>query len=601
MTKRQDGRSKLTTKLRKGGLALAALGMTGALGMALTGCDTVAKISFSERNFRSIYSSGFTPVPADGNTDDVIASCMGVDATGASSTTAGKMKLRFVLTDNDNNPIRAGETVDNQSVELERSNLEFSDSALTEVSLSKACVEDTECSGDNYTCDTAPGLTTTDSGLDVCHRAEADGLEVDSSIDFVADTNFHQVYGILVQNSGSLRGYNPPGSGNLAWDSDGDGITDVRRDPGLNTSIGTDPGGARKNAVSALRKPWENTAKVAKNEGGRKTYFGLWTFAGTTVNTVGDDNNEIDWVRDPADVDARITKYFNGDPTENRANVYEAIQRVINQKYSTNNLAGYVGDGGQADKIEKVLTVFVDGPDALRTADDEIKNVVATAREHNVRVFIVHLDARVETPLKIREDPRYHENQETTCTDDSECKNYETCRRPRGYKDNVGEETDFGESDTYCMIDRDIPNCASDDDDCISSYCPDEGAPDYADCVDENTAGSGRIGPINDYALLACATGGGYMYVPSPEALTHHIEWTPYALEGLWETTIHSAETMRGNVPAGEPLLIHGNMSVSVSGTEMAYPFNQLGQPPSGAGSTSEDFDTRSAIFTRTE
>lgn len=569
MTKRQDGRSKLAIKLRKGGLALAALGMTGVLAMALSGCDTVAVISFSERNFRSIYTSGFTPVPADGDSATVIDSCMGVDAADASNTNAGNMKLRFVLTDNDNNPIRAGETVDNQSVELERSSLEFSDTALTEVSLGRACGDDSDCSESNYTCGTAPGLTTTDSNLDVCHRAEDEGLAVDASVDFIADTNFHQVYGMLVQNSGSLRGYNPPQSGEMAWDSDGDGVTDTGRDAGLHGDIATDPDGERKNAIRSLRRPWQNTATVAKNEGERKTYFGLWTFAGTTLNTVGDENNELDWVRDPDIVESRLTNYFNDTATDNRANVYESIQRVISRKYSTDNLAGYVGDEGQPDKMEKVLTVFVDGPDEVRGDTGDIEDVVETAREHNVRVFVVHLDARIDDPTRIREDPRYHESQEEdegTCSDDSECKNYETCRRPRGYADDIDEDTGFGESDTYCMIDR-----------------------------DEET---GRVGPIQDYALLACATGGGYMYVPSAEALTHNIEWTPYALEGLWETTVHSAETMRGNVPADEPLLVHGNMSVSVSGTEMAYPFNQLGQAPSGFGSTSEDFDTRSAIFT---
>jgi hypothetical protein len=571
MSKRQESKSPLTSRLRKVGVAAAAAGLASVLAAGLSGCDTVAVLSFSERSFQNIHSSGFVPAsspsfPADG------------DASACGAVSDGEMKVRFVLTDNNSRPIRLGEAVDNFSVELDRDSVSFDAdrSAVMQVSTSGACGDDSECTHSNYSCGLAPGTDdqpSSSSELDACYLAESN-IGTDNPVNFVSDGTYHQVYGVLMQNSGSLAGWNPPGSPGQAWDSTGDGTADTPAQADLQLpEIATDRQIRRGSAISSVQQPWRLTSNVA-SEQGRNTYFGLWGFNGREgVLSYVDETTSSDlvWVRDPDDVSSAVSAYRTATANirnRSQSNVYSAIYDVIDNHYTTSTIEEYVSANGHPEEVDKVLTIFVDGPDGLRDdVDVQIEDVIDLATRNNVRVFVIHLDPEIEDPSSLRPDPDYPEFQSDTCSGESDCRNYESCRRPNGYASSVGDDTEYGADDTYCVIDR-----------------------------DEQT---GRIGPIQDYAQLACATGGGYMYVSSVNALSRNMEWTPYALEGLWEAPVSSRLLDLGHVPeAGEAAMLQTNMSVTVGGRSRSYPFSQLGRQ-SGTGSDSNvaDFDTRGVVF----
>src|SRR5690554_4659474 len=209
-------KSGCTGKIRRFSAALATLGMAGAFAIGATGCDTAAQISFSSRTFQEIHSSGFTATPG---------TCGGVSG--------GEMKARFVLVDNKNAPIMVGDAIDRPSsgssaVELDSRSVVFSDGALMEVTPG-ACDDGGSCpsSSIGFQCKDAPNLQGAPGGqsLKSCQIPE-DGLSVAaaaSGVEFVSDTTNDQVYGILMENSGGLKGWSLPGTIE-AWDANGNGV-----------------------------------------------------------------------------------------------------------------------------------------------------------------------------------------------------------------------------------------------------------------------------------------------------------------------------------------------------------------------------------------
>lgn len=573
MIKRHDNQSMLTSLLRKGGTTVAAIGMMGALAMGASGCDTVAKISFSERSFQGIQSAGFI-APS--------GSCQGVD---------GQMKTRFVLTDNDNFPIALGDTLDNKEIALETNSISFNDSALFEVNETQICgAGGTGSCGTNFSCGTAPGITPGDNPaegtLEAC--VQDDSLSIPSgsdSVQFISDTDDDQVFGVVMENTGGLEGYLPPDAGDY-WDKNGNGVTGDPGDGGnpgeyIGGPIATDDSALRSVAVFSQAVPYESIADAARAKR-RRTYYGLWSFNSndtTPFSHVTRESDRSPWVEDPDFVREQAMTHY-GESTlsvqQSTSNLYETLENVISNHYDEDAMTELgVSNPGS---VEKILTVFVDGPDELRERDGaDLAEVIQLATDNNVRVFVVHLDAEIEQPELLREDPNYFEGQNEAdalgpdgCSDDSECKNYESCREPRGYSDVSGEPVTSIEAEYQGKKW------------CLPEYRPD-----------------GRIGPIDDFAQLACATEGGYMYVPSPLGLQRNMQWLPYALDGLWEATVNSTSFTRDNVPAGAPLKVHTSMNVSLSGTSLSYSFSQLGDlGNASADSVVDDFDTRSVIFT---
>jgi hypothetical protein len=106
---------------------------------------------------------------------------------------------------------------------------------------------------------------------------------------------------------------------------------------------------------------------------------------------------------------------------------------------------------------------------------------------------IVHLDVQVD-PTLIRDLPTTYGGNTAcqadpacgarTCTTNTDCQNYEVCRQAEVYGATAAIATTLT-SNQYCM-------------------------PTYID---------GRIGPIDQFADLACRTGGNYIYVTDPEQM----------------------------------------------------------------------------------
>lgn len=573
-------KSGCTGKIRRFSAALATLGMAGAFAIGAAGCDTAAQISFSSRTFQDIHSSGFTATAG---------TCDGVSG--------GEMKARFVLIDNKGAPILVGDAIDrptsgSAAVELNADSVNFSDGALMAVTANACALGDSSaCSAApaGFECADAPGLQSAPGGesLNACLIPE-DGFATKSGasgVSFVSDTTNDQVYGILMENSGGLRGWSLPGT-EQAWDRNGDGVIGVINDDGdwsigedldaygvlYGDKIATDAKNKRSQGVLGAYSRWVNAYQLAR-QAKRKTYFGLWSFNDAEIKPtshieeVGVDG--IVWASESTPITGAISHYQSQTNTLNarsRANIYEAALALINDSYSTQAMTelGMASPGN----VDKVLVLFVDGYDDMRENDGaDIDKVIDAANENNVRIFIVHVDPAIQEPKQIREDPEYWKGQ-TPCADDSTCKNYESCRNPKGYGTGVGTDVNKPEGfdNTYCLP-----------------------------VHDEN----GRVGPIEEYSRLACATEGGYMYMPSIDAVIRNMDWTPYALDGLWEATVTSATlNRRANDLKGLPLKVHANMGITVAGQSRNYAFTQLGGVASvEANAKVEAFDNRAVVF----
>jgi hypothetical protein len=562
MTKRQHVGSNWAAKVRRGGAVVAAIGMMGSLAVTASGCDTVAQIEFSGRTFQSIHTSGFTP-PASSPANP--QSCEGV-MVGAGG---GDMRLRFVLADNQTRPIQLGGTVDNRAVELTSDSVELGESALMQTgtcdpSAADQCVED-------FTCGLAPNIPD-EPGNDVCLREDSAFSIADTpeAIDFIAETDEHQVYGLLMEGSGSLTGWNPEGSMG-AWDQDGDGVAETppSNSPVIGEPIATDFRDERFVAADSTRKYWDEAYLVARAES-RKTYYGLWSFntnIDPTSHVANVAANELPWTEESTTVRNAMDDYDDETNRNSRANVYEAMQNLITSQYDSGAMSAL--GLARPDSVDKQLVVFVDGYDDMRDEGiASINSVIEAAKTNNVRVFIVHLDPKLQEPSRLRDDPDYLADQEP-CGSDADCKNFESCTSPRGYAPttdgNVELPAGVDANETYCVPNRDE---------------------------------FGRTGPIHDYARLACETSGGYMYVPSADALTNNLNWTPLALDGLWEAKLSSGEIRRGRSPTASPLRIHTQLGVTVVGKRQPYQFSQQGSFGTGGDSSSDDFDNRGVIFT---
>ena len=541
----------------------------------VAGCDTIARIPFPQRSLEQVNSSGFIS-PA--------GSCTGTNGEN------GQMKLRFVLTDESDEPepIWPGESLGEESVELTPQSLSFTNSSLYETA-NGVCESNSACSTSGFQCVAPPD----NQGQPPKRCLASTNMSV-SNLQFVS-RDAPQFFGVVMENSGSLQGWIPnqratSKSYDYCTETNGtcecenndqpctpDGETDSPPISSQVRSIATDVNLSRIAQLKRMETALSSVAEKARREDGRETYFGLWSFsnqnqpstylessAGWTSNIGGQNTTQFDTA-------VRDLESSAGEVNRTRANIYEATQQVIDQFYTNSHLNQFTQQNSQAQP-EKVLTLLVDGPDDLRESDaTTIDDLISSATQNNVRVFVVHLDPTMANPRQLRDDPRYYRDQ-STCSNDSSCKNFETCRKPRRY----------GPADSAV----DEPSVPSPD----ARFClPDRG---------EN----GRIGPISDLQRLACATSGGYMYLTnnSTEQRTQaanglvQLRWLPYAIDGLWEATVGSERLRRNNVPAGTFIRVGTQMQLSVAGQSQTYSFSQ-----GGTVSADRSVDTRSVVKTK--
>lgn len=520
------------------GIASACLG--GA-----TGCDTVALVSFQEREFSGVESPGFTSTSG---------SCNAIEN--------GEATLRFVLLADDQTPIQPGQVVSNQTVDaLTADQVEFSDSALFE--LPDVPCSAGECRLAEMTCSTAPGIAE-EAGVNRCLRDTSVALA--GPIQFESDTTKAQLFGVMYENAGSLEGWLPADVGDKYPDWDGDGTAEGQQDPGVVRARASDAEGRRKAALTILGTNWVTAMQNALREN-RTTQFGLWEFSGQSTQEVISLVSKVHpseqvWAAGAGIVEsARESTNFSR-VSGTRANVYQAILHVLDTAYAPSEFTGH----------EKTLVVFVDGPDDLRLPQFSPQAVIQRATDLAVRIFIVHLDAAQEpttqggTPVH-RDDPEYWSNRvdgqpiQEPCDDGSSCKNFEECRVPVGYSSTPGGAIEIDPmGQTYCMPTRDD---------------------------------NGRIGPIEEYSRIACATDGGYIYVKDAQGLRPRMDWLPFTMDGLWKADVVVDDLANRTVPSDESYKLQTSMRVTLGGITRSVDFSQRGE----AAPTDDAADTRSVIF----
>lgn len=468
----------------------------------------------------------------------IAGSCEGSD---------GAAMLRFVMVADDRTPIRPDEVVANKIVSLEREDLNLSDGKLFELP-DVACSD--SCVFSEFACDVANAAYSATQKR--CLR-EAD-VAISSQVQFDSDITQPQALGLLIENSGSLDGWLPADVGNKAPDTDGDGTADGQFDTSLKTGRASDRAGNRKVAFRQLASSFGLVSAAALN-GDRKSFFGAWQFSGTSTAGVQSlvakaTPAGTEWTEQPGIVTNAIEQITN--TAQDRGNVYQAMAEVLENSYGADVVAAE----------DKMLVVFVDGADDLRLTNFDADRVISAANDANVHVYIVQLDSAIDASL-LRDDPRYIEQQDN-CTSDADCLNFEECRAPINYSVNLGGAVENPAMGTYCLPARDD---------------------------------NGRLGPVQDYQRIACATEGAYIYVPSSKALSNRMAYLPYALDGLWkvETTIDAFEN--GEVPANEPYKVQSSFTVTLGDRARTFTFSQTGDPL--VGPTDDDQDTRTVIFSK--
>lgn len=485
---------------------------------------------------------------------------------------SGELALRFVLTDHRTQPIVAGERFGGESVDLDASSvsLNASPSSLFEVNRQPVCQDDADCTAAQARCQLAPGLDpVVEAQTDQLRRCQIPDAGLSTQrVEFRSDRDSDQVVGVLVENSGSLAGWYPPGA-ERAYDSDGDGTTDAPAEARkLGEAIATDPEERRFAAVGDMFTSWRLVA-----QGGAErqvaTYFGVWSFESGRdhpVSHVESASPNSVWT-DRTDIGEQAVQSLRLDAPNQpeRANIYEAAYDVLTNAYSVDKLGDLQSN---SESFDKTLVLVVDGPDGLgaNTAYG-IDDVIDAAVANQVRVFVVQLDPRLEAPDMLREDPTYWQDQDP-CSDDSVCKGYEECRKPRGFADQVDQPVDApaGFDDRYCLPRRDV---------------------------------YGRTGPIADYARLGCATEGGYIYVASPKQLGRRTRWLPLAADALWEARVDSSAIADGQVPSDSALKLQATMHVQIGEAANTYSFWQAGRfGHVGANTDLDEADTRAVVFT---
>jgi len=106
----------------------------------------------------------------------------------------------------------------------------------------------------------------------------------------------------------------------------------------------------------------------------------------------------------------------------------------------------------------------------------------------------------------------------------------------------------------------------------------------------------GRFGPLPEYAQIACATGGSYIYVRDPGALLEKFALLTDLIGGLWKVDV-SIDTLAGpNIPNG-PYRFGGTLTVNADKTSDSFFFSPLGDE-SAFGVIDED-DSRGLLFKR--
>ncbi len=460
-------RSELKSDRRRAWRLLSTTAMAAVAGaglMALAGCDTVAQIPFNDRSFTSIEAGGITPTVNDGgacNWQEDGAGISGGDATLQAVFMDNSSRTEF----NFNLPIKIGEDFDglDDGVELSVDNISMSDGRIYGLP-DVACEDDDDCPG-GMRCQSFEGDET-----DRCSTGSATG-PASNTPTYIGEEHQTHAIATMISQAGRWRG---------RYSTDFEGYYEFNPD-GPNTSVGDDQvndvaidfQGRRTNALQSLRRTWNNLRDYVEADG-RGSLFAFYTFEEANNSQISRVSTSDPWTTSSDEVESAINEMPSA--RYSRSNVYRSMVNTIQDAF---------GHEDVDDADQRSLFLVVAGHDEVRNSDME--DVIDAAQSQDVEVTIVQVDSALQDPSLLRIDWEYYEG-EDTCDTDTDCENFETCAEPPAYVQNpdTNDPNDIvyptNQGETYCI-------------------------PDY----DEN----GRIGPIEDYAAIACATGGAYHYIPS--------------------------------------------------------------------------------------
>lgn len=414
-----------------------------------------------------------------------------------------RQRVPFIFSSNDVVPIVAGdlvygrEMVPNTSVDA--GSIAFRRPRVS--ALNAACETDADCDN-GFHCATgglfgAPKQCTLQTGVELIPNT------VRNDYDTGLQTR-KQLVGVLIENTAMFEGRLPLDSGSL--------FLDGQKDLLINAARATDPTRVHRTAIKSFMV---NLASVASPQ---NTQVGVWFFGGQvpaeTRPLISPTELQDHFANDLSIGESLIDQM--PDPAPKPSNLYQALKRVVDTDFGLEKYAEH----------EKFLYVFTDGPNEVYDAEATYTTVLDELQAKGVHVVIVHLDSEVD-PTLIRDLPTLYAGNRAcqedpqcsgarTCTADSDCQNYETCRQATVY----GET----EADAATLTD--------------AKYC----MPEYVD---------GRIGPIDQFADLACRTGGNYVYVSEPEQMRSYWRILPSQIDGQWSVEADFSLLANPDVPVG--------------------------------------------------
>ncbi|RVU47950.1 VWA domain-containing protein [Lujinxingia sediminis] len=539
--------SKRSRSRRTRRLSWATLvGLAGVTLLGATGCDTVARISFSERRFNDVQPVSFSSAGGQ---------CEGLTQGG---------EIGFVLMASDNTPIKPGEAISQGVVNLDRNSFSFADGAVYSTP-ERVCASTDECP-DSFLCGVGQ-----DGAQDLGNRCHiTTTVAAASDPEFIGKDQASHAFGVLVSRAGSWRGFLPSevGALNLVANELTDNQYAVIAGPDVRPrpARATDNNRRRYSALSGLVTNWNNVASIVR-ESGRESLFGLWTYggsSGTIFSHVNATSGGSLWTgslrgAQSAEEDMKSESINEG----SRNFLYGAILKVLDQGFT---------DARVADFESRTLVVLTDSPDSFQSTNNSAQNVITRANELGVSIMLVHVDPALDNNL-LRDDFIYYQGK-PTCASDDECRNYETCRQPQFFRSANNTQNDSIDYPGMNHLD--------------SAFC--------LPTRDEK----GRIGPVAEFQEIACSTGGTYNYVPAAEIplMRNALEHLPAYVEAGWTVDVSLSATDTDVLFPGEAFRLQSVMSVDVGSSNGTFNFAQKGSVSGASGLDPAAADTRATFFT---
>ncbi|TXD35328.1 VWA domain-containing protein [Lujinxingia vulgaris] len=309
---------------------------------------------------------------------------------------------------------------------------------------------------------------------------------------------------VLIQNTASLDGRMPVSAGSL-YDESGA------------QALSANPGRATDAELRHRQMIQDFLISLAGRFTGENAAVSLWFYGGDvgaqtrplTPSGGGELSNYL--TRDLDSLTARLSELPTLIPRE--ANVYQAILRVLDRDLGLE----------EYDEAEKALIVFTDTPNQVFDTEADAEVVRARLEATGVRLMIVHLDPALDAST-LRDLPsQWGGNQACredascgapTCEDQSSCQPHERCRPATVYAEEEGGAVTLTDA-SYCMPERDA---------------------------------DGRVGPVQEYAELACASGGHYFYAAGVDDMVGAWNVLAPALQSTWsvEGTLPALDALQG-------------------------------------------------------